>query len=201
VDDDVVLGTHLHNDLGLALANALAGIQAGATVAAASWLGIAERSGLVATEQLLFLLAHETLAALGPVADPWWEPPDLTLLPEIARMVSVRTGVPISVTTPIVGTGVGTISTGTPFAHPQTYQPFDPQQALGIEPRVLLTHLASTRVVQAVALDLGHDLDQQQAHRALGWVKDQAYRAGEAVVPHADFAIFLDGLSGVGTRV
>jgi 2-isopropylmalate synthase len=196
IEDAVVLGVHLHNDLGLALANTLAAVQSGAAVVASSWLGIAERSGLVATEQLLFLLAHETEAALGPGADPWWQPPDLTRLPELARMVSARTGVPISVTTPIVGTGVGTISTGTPFADPQTYQPFDPRLTLGIEPRVLLTHLASTRVVRTVALDLGHELDRDQAHRALTWVKDQAYRSGEAVVPHADFAIFLAGLSG-----
>ncbi|WP_260149013.1 hypothetical protein [Streptomyces sp. PanSC9] len=58
-------------------------------------------------------------------ADLWWTPPDLTRLPGIARMVSETSGVPLTVTTPIVGTGVGTISTGTPFVHPELFQPFD----------------------------------------------------------------------------
>ncbi|WP_285597274.1 hypothetical protein [Kineosporia sp. NBRC 101731] len=192
-----MLGTHFHNDLGLGLANTVAAAQAGARVLASSWLGIAERSGLAATEQLLFLLAYEketTAAVLGPDADPWWEQPDLTLLPGLADAVSRGTGVPISVTTPIVGSGVGTISTGTPFAAPDVYQPFDPETVLGLRPRVLLTHLASGRVVRAVAAELGHDLDAARAALALTWVKHRAYRTGRAVVEREQFADFLDGL-------
>lgn len=72
---------------------------------------------MVATEQLLFPLAHDrakTAYVLGPDCEPWWTRPDLTRLPGIAKMVSAETGVPLTVTTPIVGTGVATISTGTP---------------------------------------------------------------------------------------
>ncbi len=53
-----------------------------------SWLGIAERAGMVATEQLLFLLARHTGELLGAAAAPWWTPPDLTRLPVIAQMVA-----------------------------------------------------------------------------------------------------------------
>ncbi|GAB6899047.1 hypothetical protein [Kineosporia succinea] len=199
---DVVLGTHFHNDLGLGLANSLAAARAGARVVSSSWLGIAERSGLPATEQVLFATAYEkesTAAVFGPDADPWWEQPDLTLLPGIAATVSEITGVPIDVTTPIVGSGVGSISTGTPFAHPRTYQPFDPQTVLGVRPTVLLTHLASRRVVRVVATELGHELDEEQATAALAWVKNRAYTSGQAVVPRENFAGFLDGLCIAGS--
>ncbi|MFJ9138798.1 MULTISPECIES: 2-isopropylmalate synthase [unclassified Streptomyces] len=199
---EAVLVSHLHNDLGLGLANTLAALESGARVAACSWLGMAERSGMVATEQLLFLLAHDPAKAaqvLGPDCVPWWTTPDLTGLPGIARMVSAETGVPLTVTTPIVGTGVATISTGTPFTHPRTFQPYDPEEHLGLAPSVVLTHLASQRVLRAVAERLGRQLTPAQTRTALAWVKDRAYRQGRAVVADADFAAYLDGLTAEAT--
>ncbi|CAL9593662.1 2-isopropylmalate synthase [Streptomyces sp. enrichment culture] len=193
-DEDVVLASHLHNDLGLGLANTLQALAAGTRVVSSSWLGIAERAGMVATEQLLFLLARHAEEFLKTDATPWWTAPDLTRLPTIARMVSEETEVPISVTTPIVGTGVGTISTGTPFVHPQLFQPYDPTQLLGIQPKILLTQLASARVITAAADRLGHRLDKDQTRAAMSWVKTRAFRTGRAVVDDAAFADFLDGL-------
>ncbi|MER7846017.1 2-isopropylmalate synthase [Kitasatospora sp. NPDC096077] len=203
-DPGVVLVSHLHNDLGLGLANTLEALRAGVRVVAASWLGIAERSGMAATEQLLFLLAHDparTARLLGTDAPAWWTAPDLTALPRLARLVAEETGVPLTVTTPLVGTGVGTISTGTPFVHPQLFQPFDPEELLGIAPSVVLTHLASVRVVRAVAAGLGHELDERQARAALAWVKTRAYRTGRAVVDEAAFAAYLTGLRACPTAV
>ncbi|WP_234438434.1 hypothetical protein [Streptomyces sp. NRRL S-340] len=66
---------------------------------------------------------------------------------------------------------------------------------LGITPRVVLTHLASARVVTAVAARLGHALDGVQTRTALAWVKQRAYRTGEAVVEDSVFAGYLDGLT------
>jgi 2-isopropylmalate synthase len=144
---------------------------------------MAERSGMVATEQPLFPLAHDPAKAaqvLGPGCEPRWTTPDLTRLPGIARMVSAGTGVPLTVTTPIVGTGVATISTGITFAHPQTFQPYDPER-----------HLAPSVVAERI----GHVLDPAQTRTALAWVKDRAYRLGQAVIADADLAAYLDGLT------
>lgn len=58
----------------------------------------------------------------------------------------------------------------------------------------MLTQLAGTRVVRAVAARLGRDLDDAQAHTAMRWVKTQAYRSGRAVVDDVDFGRYLDGL-------
>ncbi|ANN16081.1 2-isopropylmalate synthase [Amycolatopsis orientalis] len=190
VDSEVVLVTHLHNDLGLGLANTIEAVRAGVRGVSSSWLGVAERSGMVATEQLLFLLAQRTAELLGADADLWYTTPDLTRIPRIARRVAEETGVPISVTTPIVGTGVGTISTGTPFVRPETFQPFDPS-VLGIEPTVLLTHLASKRVLRAVATRLGFELTRQETAVALEWVKSEAFRRNHPVIPDEELAEFI----------
>lgn len=193
--EDVVLASHLHNDLGLGLTNTLQALAIGIRVLSSSWLGIAERAGMVATEQLLFLLARHHQELLGADSAPWWTQPDLTRLPAIARMVAQETGVPLSVTTPIVGTGVGSISTGTPFVHPHLFQPYDPAEVLGIHPEVLLTQLASARVVAAVAARLGHRLDREQTRAAMAWAKTRAFRTGKAVIDDTAFADYLDGLT------
>ncbi|GLY53133.1 Sua5/YciO/YrdC/YwlC family protein [Lentzea sp. NBRC 102530] len=192
VGADVVLASHLHNDLGLGLANTLAAVGAGVRVVSSSWLGVAERSGMVATEQLLFLLAHRTAELVGET-DLWHTAPDLALIPAIARQVSAEIGLPLTVTTPIVGTGVGTISTGTPFVRPKAFQPYDPA-VLGIEPTVVLTHLASARVLRAVAERVGVTLDRAETTAALAWVKAEAFSRNEAVIPDEDFVRFVSGL-------
>jgi 2-isopropylmalate synthase len=192
VAEDVVLASHLHNDLGLGLANTLAAVRAGIRVVSSSWLGVAERSGMVATEQVLFLLAHRTAELLGEV-ELWSTAPDLTRLPAIARSVAQETGLPLTVTMPIVGAGVGTISTGTPFVRPATFQPYDPA-VLGIEPTVVLTHLASSRVLRAVGERAGLVLDRAETAAALAWVKSEAFRRNEAVIPDESLAGFIDGL-------
>jgi isopropylmalate/homocitrate/citramalate synthase len=197
VPANVALGIHNHNDLGFAVANNLEAIRAGMRVVATSWLGIAERNGLASTEQLLFSLAHEPqklAERLGFESNFWLTPPDLKQLAPLARQVSQHTGVPLKVTDPIVGTGVNTISTGTPFIAPEIFQPFDPEVELGIPRQVVLTHLASARVITALTDELGYELTKAQMAAVVNWVKTETYRRGQAVISKEEFASFLAGL-------
>lgn len=57
--DDVKLSTHCHDDLGLSLANALAGIEAGADEVQATLAGIGERAGNTPVEELAAALAYK----------------------------------------------------------------------------------------------------------------------------------------------
>jgi 2-isopropylmalate synthase len=59
VGPDVVLATHCHEDLGLSLANALAGIQAGADEVQATLAGIGERAGNTPLEELIAVLTYK----------------------------------------------------------------------------------------------------------------------------------------------
>jgi 2-isopropylmalate synthase len=54
---DVVLSVHCHDDLGLAVANSLAGVQAGARQIECAVNGIGERAGNASLEELVMLLA------------------------------------------------------------------------------------------------------------------------------------------------
>jgi 2-isopropylmalate synthase len=193
---EVVLGSHLHNDLGLGLANTLEMARHGVRLLSSSWLGLAERVGMVATEQLLFLLAHRSEALLGAGAQPWIVPPDLTRVPILARAVAHETGTPLPMTAPIVGPGVNSISTGTPFVRPELFRPFDPEALLGIQPTVVLTHLASARLVTAVAARLGWSLTREEARTAMTWVKARAFTTGDPVVDETTFAAYLGDAFG-----
>jgi 2-isopropylmalate synthase len=203
-DPGAVVMAHLHNDLGLGLANTLQAIRAGIRIVASSWLGLGERSGMACTEQLLFLLSYapERLPLLIGESGPlWWTRPDLSVIPELARLVSEQTGTPLKVTDPLVGSGVGTISTGTPFVDRSLFQPYDPEALLGISAQIVLTQLASDRVVAAAAESMGIELDAGQVHTATQWVKSEAFRRGEAVVPPEVFRLFTDGLLAQGSAL
>jgi isopropylmalate/homocitrate/citramalate synthase len=88
------VGVHCHDDFGLALANTLAGIGAGATLADASLLGLGERAGNCATEELA--VALELLYGSGTGID-------LEQLTPLAEHLSQVTGFPISTSKAIVG--------------------------------------------------------------------------------------------------
>ncbi|MGC4746975.1 LeuA family protein [Micromonospora sp. DT201] len=59
IPDDVILSTHCHHDFGLSLANALAGIEAGADEVQATLAGIGERAGNTPLEELAAVLAYK----------------------------------------------------------------------------------------------------------------------------------------------
>ncbi|MBW7967153.1 isopropylmalate/homocitrate/citramalate synthase [Bradyrhizobium sp. BR 10261] len=194
---EVTFVVHMHNDLGFGLANTLEALSCGIRGVTGSWLSLGERAGMPATEQLLFALGHEPERLperMGIKADIWIERPNLRAIVPVARYVSQVTGREILVTDPIVGTGVNSISTGTPFVNPTLFQPYDPLSILGIGPTILLTPLASRRIVVAVASRLGCRLSSADVDRALSWVKSESFDRGVGVIDEADFAQFLEEL-------
>ncbi len=98
---DVGLDWHGHNDRGLAVANALAAAWAGADRLHATALGVGERVGNPAMEQLLV-----NVRLLG------WGQPDLLRLAEYADHAARMLGVVIAPGTPVVGRDAFRTTTG-----------------------------------------------------------------------------------------
>ena len=195
---NVVIGAHLHNDKGLALANSLEAIQVGTRLVASSWLGLSERVGLAATEQLIFALSHqpETLPERLDITTPLWKTaPDLKQLTPVAQMVSRMVKVPIKSTDAIVGTAVNHIATGAYFNDPGIFKPYDPQKVLGVPPTLILTHLANHSIVETIAGELGYSLSREQTAAALSWVKNRAFERRSSIVSRDHLAGFLAGLT------
>lgn len=87
------LEVHLHDDRGLALANALAAIDAGAAWVATSVNGLGERCGVVETAAFLANLHHR---GMGPLPPPG-------ALPRLSELVAEASGSPPSPRAPVVG--------------------------------------------------------------------------------------------------
>jgi isopropylmalate/homocitrate/citramalate synthase len=145
-DRNQIFGTHFHDDMGFSLINNLASIHRGLTLSATSWLGLAERNGIARTELLTVHMAYQPEKLFERLQIPgenlFLSPPNLKMIPKIAQKVSEFTGVSLKVTDPMVGTGVNSISTGTPFVDTVSFQPFDTEEVLGIPQKIYVTQLA-----------------------------------------------------------
>ena len=95
--DDIVLSTHCHDDLGLAVANSLAGISAGARQVECTINGIGERAGNCALEEVAMAL-HTRRERFGVEATV-----DTTRLCATSRVLSSVTGVATPPNKSIVG--------------------------------------------------------------------------------------------------
>jgi 2-isopropylmalate synthase len=91
---DVPLHAHCHNDMGLAVANSLAAVEAGAQVVDATVNGIGERAGIADLASLAVAIR------LGHGAETPWR---LERLPALSRLVAQATGLPVARQAPVVG--------------------------------------------------------------------------------------------------
>ena len=94
---NVILSVHCHDDLGLATANTLAGIRAGARQAEVTMNGIGERAGNTSLEEVVMTL--QTRRAVFGLETGI----DTTQIARLSRMVSNYTGIPVSPNKAIVG--------------------------------------------------------------------------------------------------
>ena len=95
--DRVVISTHCHNDLGMAVANSLAAVMAGARQIECTINGLGERAGNAALE--------EAVMAMRVRSDimPYRTGIDTTRIVQASRLVSSATGFPVQYNKAIVG--------------------------------------------------------------------------------------------------
>jgi 2-isopropylmalate synthase len=94
---DVTVSVHCHNDLGLAVANSFAGLQAGCRQVECAINGIGERAGNTSLEELVMLLhTRESSVDL-------WTGVNTKEIARTSRMVSRLTGYPVQPNKAIVG--------------------------------------------------------------------------------------------------
>src|SRR5271163_3497137 len=94
---EVVLSVHCHDDLGLAVANSLAGVEAGCRQVECAINGIGERAGNASLEEIVMLLRTRA-PSLG-----LWTGADTTEIARASRLVSRLTGYQVQPNKAIVG--------------------------------------------------------------------------------------------------
>ncbi len=169
---DAVLSVHCHDDLGLAVANSFAGVQAGARQVECAVNGIGERAGNASLEEIVMLL-HTRSADVGLSTG--------VVTREIARtsrLVSRLTGYPVQPNKAIVGRNAFAHESGIHqdgvLKERSTYEIMD-ATTVGLDANQLVLGKHSGRHALRAALEeLGYRVDGQALNTAFKRFKEIA---------------------------
>jgi 2-isopropylmalate synthase len=169
---DVVLSVHCHDDLGLAVANSLAGLQAGARQVECAINGIGERAGNASLEEIVMLL-HTRAADLGLQTGV-----NTREIARTSRLVSRLTGYPVQPNKAIVGRNAFAHESGIHqdgiLKERSTYEIMD-ATTVGLDANSLVLGKHSGRHALKSALqELGFEIDGQALNTAFKRFKELA---------------------------
>lgn len=163
----VPLDMHCHNDLGLALANAMAGIEAGATCVHTTINGVGERCGIVSLAEAVMALR----VLYGQKMDVRAEK-----LMQMSQMFSAFTGIATDEFKPIVGENAFRHKGGTHLAamlnSTESYEAFSPE-SVGNKRRLVLGEYSGKNVVKYLSETLGMEMDEAGVQRAIKRLKEK----------------------------
>jgi len=158
---DIGIEIHAHNDLGLATANTLAAMLAGATQASTTVNGLGERAGNAALEEVVMAARHLHGVECGV---------DSRALPAISALVARASGRPVAAGKSIVGEAVFTHEAGIHvdglLKDRQNYEAFRPEE-LGRKHRLVLGKHSGSAGVRHACARLGLMLDDPHASALL----------------------------------
>ncbi|MBN1399262.1 MAG: 2-isopropylmalate synthase [Anaerolineae bacterium] len=170
--EKAIISVHCHNDLGMAVANSLAGVTAGARQVECSINGIGERAGNAALEEIVMAL-HTRRDYYGVSSQV-----DTTELYPTSRMVSNFTGLHVQANKAIVGLNAFAHESGIHqdgiLKYRQTYEIMD-ATTVGLAKSTLVLGKHSGRHAFSDKLSqMGYHLDEDQLNRAFDRFKDLA---------------------------
>jgi len=194
---DARIDVHTHDDFGLATANALAGVEAGADQVQVSVNGIGERAGNAAFEEVV-MSAESVYGADTGI--------DTTAIAGISKLVAERSSVPIPVNKPVVGANAFAHESGIHAAgvieNSETFEPgvMTPEM-VGAEREVVLGKHSGTHAVRKHLQEAGFDPTETEVRAVTRKVKGHA--SGERVVTEADLRAFAGevGVERAGEEV
>lgn len=163
-----IVSVHCHNDFGLATANSIAGVAAGARQVHVTVNGIGERAGNASLEEVV--MALKKLMGFDVNIKTW-------MLYETSKLVSEITGIPIPYFKAIVGENAFGHEAGIHVhgvvENPLTYEPISPEE-VGNFRRIALGKHSGIHGLKKVLEDQGIYLNDDQLKIVLQEVKKLA---------------------------
>jgi 2-isopropylmalate synthase len=179
----VPVALHCHDDMGLAVANSLAGIEAGAQELHVTVNGIGERAGNASLEELALVL-HTFYGVKTGI--------QLKEIYKTSRLVSKLTGVMVAPNKSVVGDNAfaheSGIHTDGVLSAPDTYEPLAPE-IVGHERKLVAGKHAGKHGIDAMLKDMGLVLTKPQLDEVVGRVKELGDK-GRSVTETDLFHIF-----------
>lgn len=170
----VVFSTHCHNDLGLAVANSLAGVAAGARQIECTINGIGERAGNAALEEIVMAMnvRQDILPFVTGI--------ETTQLARASKMVSNVTGFPVQFNKAIVGKNAFAHESGIHqdgmLKHTQTYEIMTPESVGVAKTSLVLGKLSGRHAFKDKLEAMGYELGANALEDAFRRFKDLADR-------------------------
>ena len=165
VPSRTAIGVHCHNDLGMAVANSLAAVEAGASVIDVTVNGLGERTGIAPLAETAVALRLRAGAA-----NPW----NLAMLPELSEAVERYSRIPVWRQAPIVGANAFTHNAGLHVAavllNPAHYESI-PADLVGRTRRLVVDKMAGRPTVKHRLEALGLDAGEEMVDMVLSYVK------------------------------
>ena len=170
--DSIVLSVHCHNDLGLAVANSLSAIEAGARQVECTINGIGERAGNASLEEIVMAIRtrKDYFSFTTNINTEQIYP--------TSRLVSMITGIPVQPNKAIVGDNAFAHEAGIHqdgiLKEKQTYEIMTPE-SIGIKKSKLVLGKHSGRhALKEKLKDMGYDLSQKELDIAFASFKKLA---------------------------
>jgi len=180
--DGITVSVHCHDDLGLATANTLAGIRAGARQAEVTVNGIGERAGNTSLEEVVMALKTRK-----PVFD-LDTGIDTTQFSRISKQVSNYTGIVVQPNKAIVGSNAFAHEAGIHqdgmLKHNQTYEIMRPEDVGVSQTNLVLGKHSGRHALRTRLAEMGHALDDVELDKAFARFKELADR--KKVIVDAD---------------
>lgn len=153
------ISMHNHNDLGLATANTIAGIQAGARQVEVTINGIGERAGNTSLEEVAMILnVHKDLGFTTGINPKYLYP--------ISNLVSNLMGMPVQANKAVVGANAFAHSSGIHqdgfLKHAQNYEIMNPEDVGVPSSAILLTSRSGRAALRHRLQLLGFELEKQE---------------------------------------
>jgi 2-isopropylmalate synthase len=162
--DKAVFSVHCHDDLGMSVANSLAGVRAGARQIECTINGIGERAGNTALEEVVMAMRVRNDVL------PYWTDVNATMLMRASKLVSAATSFPVQYNKAIVGKNAFAHESGIHqdgmLKHTQTYEIMVPE-SVGVKQTSLVMGKHSGRHAFVHKLEeLGYKLAGNQLEDA-----------------------------------
>ncbi|MEM3004863.1 MAG: homocitrate synthase, partial [Candidatus Bathyarchaeia archaeon] len=160
------LDTHCHNDLGMATANTLAGLEGGATVAHVTINGLGERSGIAPLSEVA--VALKVVYGIETVK--------LEQIPALSLLCERFSGIVPAPNTPIVGENAFTHKAGIHvagvLANPATYEAFPPD-LIGRQRDIVIDKYTGAHAVKSRLERIGVTLSESQISSIVQAIKER----------------------------
>ncbi|MBM3713198.1 MAG: homocitrate synthase [Actinobacteria bacterium] len=159
---------HTHNDFGMAIANAIAGIKAGATYVNTTINGLGERAGNASFEELVMALKYLEGVDLGI---------DTHLFRDLSEYIATASGRFIPAWKPVVGANLfvyeSEIRASTVMKDPKTFELFRPED-VGLERKIIIGKNSGVNTLIQKLKGLGFKIAQKEAEELSESIREKA---------------------------